>query len=75
MRGPRRGAGKTHYPDRRELCLDLAEALARQVAELGADVVQIDEANITGHPEEAEWAAEGNEDKYVLEELHHLGSE
>ncbi|MBI2300553.1 MAG: cobalamin-independent methionine synthase II family protein [Armatimonadetes bacterium] len=47
-----------HYPDRRELCLDLAETLARQVRELDADVVQIDEANITGHPEEAEWAAE-----------------
>jgi 5-methyltetrahydropteroyltriglutamate--homocysteine methyltransferase len=32
--------------------------LASQVSRIGSDIVQIDEANITGHPEDAEWAAE-----------------
>jgi 5-methyltetrahydropteroyltriglutamate--homocysteine methyltransferase len=54
--------GKTlldlHYKSRPDLCLALAEILADQVADIDADVVQIDEANITGHPEEAEWALE-----------------
>lgn len=47
-----------HYGDRRALCLAIAEALALQVAEIDAPIIQLDEANITGHPEEAEWAAE-----------------
>jgi len=46
-----------HYGDYASLCDAIAEALAKQVARIDADVVQIDEANITGHPEEAEWAA------------------
>ena len=33
------------------------ELFARQVADIDADVIQIDEANIPGHPEEAAWAA------------------
>ncbi len=37
--------------------LALGEVLARQVADVDADVIQIDEANIPGHPEEASWAA------------------
>jgi 5-methyltetrahydropteroyltriglutamate--homocysteine methyltransferase len=45
-----------HYASRPELCQALAEVLAKQVAEIDADVVQIDEANITGHPDDAEWA-------------------
>ncbi|MFH1071598.1 MAG: cobalamin-independent methionine synthase II family protein, partial [Candidatus Glassbacteria bacterium] len=48
----------SHYGSPEKLCRALAEILAAQAAELQADVVQIDEANITGHPEEAEWAAE-----------------
>jgi 5-methyltetrahydropteroyltriglutamate--homocysteine methyltransferase len=36
----------------------IAEALAEQVKHLDADVIQIDEANLPGHPEEWEWAAE-----------------
>ena len=36
----------------------VAEALAEQVRHIDADVVQIDEANLPGHPEEWEWAAE-----------------
>lgn len=47
-----------HYGGRPALCEALAEVLREQVAELGADVVQLDEANITGHPDEAAWAAE-----------------
>ncbi|MSS71525.1 MAG: methionine synthase [Candidatus Latescibacteria bacterium] len=46
-----------HYRDRAGLADAIAEVLARQVAEVDADVVQVDEANIPGHPEEAEWAA------------------
>lgn len=46
------------YRDRAALAHALAGVLAAQVAEIDADVVQIDEANITGAPEEAPWAAE-----------------
>ena len=35
----------------------IADALAEQVAHLDADVVQIDEANLPGSPDEWEWAA------------------
>ena len=46
-----------YYPNRAELALALGQALANQVAELEPEVLQIDEANITGHPDEVEWAA------------------
>jgi 5-methyltetrahydropteroyltriglutamate--homocysteine methyltransferase len=46
-----------HYKSRAELAYALGEVLAKQVAELDPEVIQLDEANITGHPEEAEWAA------------------
>ena len=46
-----------HYKNRPDLAVALAQALAKQVAEIDAAVIQIDEANITGHPDEAEWAA------------------
>lgn len=39
------------------LAMALADILAQQVARIDADVVQVDEANITGHPEDASWAA------------------
>jgi len=48
----------SHYPDHRALCMDLAEVLAKQVSEIEAPVVQVDEANLTGHPEDVEWAHE-----------------
>lgn len=48
-----------HFPDPARLCQNLADILAGQVARLDADIVQIDEANITGHPEDAAWAADG----------------
>jgi 5-methyltetrahydropteroyltriglutamate--homocysteine methyltransferase len=46
-----------HYSDTAELCLAIANVLAEQVREIDADVVQVDEANIPGHPEDAGWAA------------------
>ncbi|MEM9221756.1 MAG: cobalamin-independent methionine synthase II family protein [Pseudomonadota bacterium] len=48
----------THYGELPELAMAIARALARQVAHIKADVVQIDEANLPGHPQEWEWAAE-----------------
>jgi 5-methyltetrahydropteroyltriglutamate--homocysteine methyltransferase len=46
-----------HYRESPELARALAQVLASQVARLNADVVQLDEANIPGHPEDASWAA------------------
>ncbi|MGH7342283.1 MAG: cobalamin-independent methionine synthase II family protein [Candidatus Rokuibacteriota bacterium] len=47
-----------HYRDRRALTLDIAEALRRQVEAIDAEVVQVDEANLPGAPEDGPWAAE-----------------
>ena len=46
-----------HYGEPEAVALALGELLARQVTDVGADVIQIDEANIPGHPGEAAWAA------------------
>jgi 5-methyltetrahydropteroyltriglutamate--homocysteine methyltransferase len=46
-----------HYKNRPDLAVALAQALAKQVGEIDAEVIQVDEANITGHADEAEWAA------------------
>jgi len=35
----------------------IADALAEQVRHLDADVVQVDEANLPGSPDEWQWAA------------------
>ena len=48
----------SHYGSTPDLAMAVAEALAAQVRHIDADVVQIDEANLPGHPEEWEWAAE-----------------
>ncbi len=45
-----------HYQNPGDLAMGLANALAPQVAQIDADVIQIDEANITGSPEDAVWA-------------------
>jgi 5-methyltetrahydropteroyltriglutamate--homocysteine methyltransferase len=45
-----------HYGDKAALCMAIAEVLRAQVAALDVDVVQIDEANLTGHPEDGNWA-------------------
>jgi 5-methyltetrahydropteroyltriglutamate--homocysteine methyltransferase len=46
-----------HYGDTPALAHALADVLAEQVRHLDADVVQLDEANLPGHPDEWEWAA------------------
>ena len=46
-----------HYSSHEDLCMAVADVLRRQLAEVQADVVQLDEANITGHPQESAWAA------------------
>jgi len=45
-----------HYQDRADLCMAIARVLRRQMERIGAEVIQIDEANISGHPEDREWA-------------------
>jgi len=45
------------YKDTEELCHAIADVLAEQVRHVDADVVQIDEANLPGHPGEWKWAA------------------
>ena len=46
-----------HYGNLPDLCMAIGDALAEQVAHLDAEIVQLDEANLPGHPEEWEWAA------------------
>jgi 5-methyltetrahydropteroyltriglutamate--homocysteine methyltransferase len=48
----------THYGDLSSLTLALADVLAGQVRGIKAAVVQVDEANLPGRPEDAELAAE-----------------
>ena len=48
----------THYHDHHALTLALADVLAGQVQAIDAAVVQVDEANLPGKPEDAELAAE-----------------
>ena len=45
------------YHDRSKLADAIADVLSDQVAEIDAEVVQLDEANIPGYPEEGPWAA------------------
>ncbi|MGH8706286.1 MAG: cobalamin-independent methionine synthase II family protein [Burkholderiales bacterium] len=46
-----------HYRDPQKLAHAIAAVLAAQVKRLDADVVQLDEANLPGHPNEWKWAA------------------
>src|SRR3954464_8227372 len=46
-----------HYKDPEKLAHAIADVLADQVKRLDADVVQVDEANLPGHPDEWKWAA------------------
>ena len=48
-----------HYGNLEDLVMGLAEVLREQVLKIGADVIQVDEANLTGHPEDAGMAAAG----------------
>jgi 5-methyltetrahydropteroyltriglutamate--homocysteine methyltransferase len=46
-----------HYGSSEKLPHAIADVLAEQVKHLNADVVQVDEANLPGHPDEWKWAA------------------
>ena len=46
-----------HYGSPEKVAHALAGVLAEQVKRLDADVVQVDEANLPGHPDEWKWAA------------------
>jgi 5-methyltetrahydropteroyltriglutamate--homocysteine methyltransferase len=46
-----------HYADVAELAMAIADVLAEQVSYIDTEVVQLDEANLPGHPDEWEWAA------------------
>jgi 5-methyltetrahydropteroyltriglutamate--homocysteine methyltransferase len=48
----------THYRDLRALTLALADVLAAQVRHIDAAVIQVDEANLPGRPEDGELAAD-----------------
>lgn len=47
-----------HYGSAEKVALAIAEVLAEQVAHCDAEVIQLDEANLPGSPEEWPWAAE-----------------
>jgi 5-methyltetrahydropteroyltriglutamate--homocysteine methyltransferase len=47
----------THYREPEKLAHAIAAVLAKQVGRLDADVIQVDEANLPGHPDEWRWAA------------------
>jgi 5-methyltetrahydropteroyltriglutamate--homocysteine methyltransferase len=46
-----------HYKSLPQLTMAIADALAAQVSHCDAEVIQVDEANLPGSPEEWEWAA------------------
>ena len=46
-----------HYKDLPSLAHAIAVVLAKQIKEIDADVIQLDEANLPGSPDEWEWAA------------------
>lgn len=46
-----------HYGNLPDLATAIATVLAEQVAQLDADVVRVDEANLPGSPDEWRWAA------------------
>ena len=47
------------YYDLEKLVMALADVLRDQIREIDADVLQVDEANVTGHPGDAQLAAAG----------------
>jgi 5-methyltetrahydropteroyltriglutamate--homocysteine methyltransferase len=54
-----------YYKERADLAMDIAQVLRCQLESVEADVVQLDEANIAGHPEDTAWAADAI--NYVLD--------
>ncbi len=47
-----------HYGDLQSLTMAIAAALRQQVADIDAAVLQVDEANLPGHPADAAWVHE-----------------
>lgn len=47
-----------HYHDPQSLTMAIADVLALQVADVDTDVIQVDEANLPGSPEDGSWAAQ-----------------
>lgn len=47
-----------HYRDVRQVAFAIADVFREQVAALDAAVLQIDEANLVGSPQDGEWAAD-----------------
>lgn len=47
-----------HYRDPAALSKAIGKVLAKQVAQLDAPVIQLDEANLPGNPDEWQWASE-----------------
>jgi len=47
-----------HYGSAPKLAMAIAGVLRRQLEQVPAAVVQLDEANISGHPEDRQWAGE-----------------
>jgi 5-methyltetrahydropteroyltriglutamate--homocysteine methyltransferase len=47
-----------HYRDLRALALALADVIGQQLRDIDADIVQVDEAHVTGHPYDGPIAAE-----------------
>ena len=45
-----------HYGHPADLAMAIARVLRRQLERIHADVIQLDEANISGHPEDQDWA-------------------
>ncbi len=54
-----RTVGDEYYGDLEQLVMALADVLQKQVRGIDADVVQVDEANVTGNPQDARLAAAG----------------
>jgi len=48
-----------HHRDLQQLVMALADILAEQLQDIDASIMQVDEANLTGHPEDAMIAAQG----------------
>jgi 5-methyltetrahydropteroyltriglutamate--homocysteine methyltransferase len=47
-----------HYGDLMQMTMAVADVLRRQVADIDAEIIQVDEANLPGHPQDADWAHE-----------------
>ncbi len=47
-----------HYKNVQAVCFAIADALAEQVRHCEADIIQLDEANLPGAPDEWKWAAD-----------------